>query len=96
MKTKDEYINFLHKKINEWNSDIDRLLAKVERADAETKVELQDRIRMLQTKRDEIEAKIAELGQAGAGAWQDIKSGLDLAWEAMNVAVKSARNRFFK
>jgi len=96
MKTKKEYISYLHKKIDEWNDDIDSLLERAERVDAESKAELQDQIRNLQGKRDEIERKIAELSQAGAGAWEDMKSGLDLAWEAMNLAVKSASNRFFK
>jgi len=51
---------------------------------------------MLKDKRDEMETKRTELSQSGSEAWDDINSCMDLTWEAMNVAVKSARNRFFK
>jgi len=44
----------------------------------------------------EIETKIAELSQSGTEAWEDIKSGLDLAGEAMSTALKSATARFFQ
>jgi len=96
MKTKEEYLSYLHKKIDEWNDDIDRLMDKAERLDAKSRAELDQQIRMLKIKRDEIERKTTEISQSGAAAWEDIKTGLDLAWEAMNLAIKAATTRFYK
>lgn len=96
MKTKDEYISYLHKKLDDWNQDIDRLLDNVDRIDEKSRAELRQNIQALKDKRDNIEAKISELNQSGGEAWEDIKSGLDLAREAMNAAAKSATSRFFK
>jgi hypothetical protein len=36
---------------------------------------------------------ISELSHSGAEAWEDLKAGVDLAWEAMNEAIKSATSR---
>lgn len=96
MKKRDEYIAVLHQKIDEWNNDIDRLKENADKIDAESRVELLEQIQSLKDKRDEMETKATKLGQSGAEAWEDIKSGLDLAWESMNVAVKSATSRFSK
>lgn len=96
MKSKEEYVQYLHKKIDEWNSDIDRLRAKADRLDKESRLELEEQISQLKGRRDEIEVKVSELNQAGSDAWEDIKSGIDLAWDAMNIAIKSATSRFFK
>jgi uncharacterized coiled-coil DUF342 family protein len=96
MKTKEEYIQFLHQKIDEWNSDIDKLREKADKLDSKSREELNEQILNLKRKRDEIELKATELSKSGSDAWQDLKSGIDLAWDAMNVAVKSASSRFFK
>jgi uncharacterized coiled-coil DUF342 family protein len=96
MKNKEQYIAYLHKKIDDWNADIDRLMDKADRIDKESRVELHNQIKILKSKRSEIETKIAELSQTGTDAWEDIKSGIDLAGEALSVAVKSATARFFK
>lgn len=96
MKTKEQYIAYLHKKIDDWNADIDRLMYRADTIDKESRLELNRQIQLLKSKRAEIETKITELSQSGTGAWEDIKSGLDLAGEAMSAAVKSATARFFK
>jgi predicted nucleic acid-binding Zn-ribbon protein len=96
MKTKDEYVRDLHQKIEEWNRDIDKLIAELDSVDEKSRAELQENIRMLKDKRDSVQQKVAELNKSGSEAWEDLKSGADLAWEAMNVAIKSATNRFFR
>ena len=36
----------------------------------------------------------AEVREAGEGAWEDLKSGVQGAWDAMEDALKSARSKF--
>lgn len=91
---KDLYVQKLHAKLDEWNAEIDKLKAKVDQAEAESRVEYRNQIKYLQQKRREAEKKMADLQNAGEGAWEDLKAGAQLAWEAMEEAVKSARSKF--
>lgn len=94
MASRQEYIESLHRKIDEWNTQIDKLVAKKDRLEAESKLELQKQIDSLKGKRSEMEIQLENLKNTSADAWEDVKSGVDLAWEAMNTAVKSAVSRF--
>ena len=96
MASRQEYIQSLHRKIDEWNGEIDKLSAKKDKLEAESKLELQKQIDSLKSKRGEIEEQLEHLKATGAEAWEDMKSGVDLAWEAMNLAVTSAVSRFIK
>lgn len=96
MASRQEYIQSLHQKIDEWNRDIDELIGKKDKVEAESKLELQKQIDGLKVKRSEMEIELENLKNTGTEAWDDVKSGVDLAWEAMNSAVKSAVSRFNK
>ena len=93
MKTKEAYIQKLHAKIDEWNADIDKLKAKADQVEADSKIEYQKQIKILKSKRDEIEKKVSEISRSGEQAWEDLKAGVDLAREAMSEAIKSATSR---
>jgi len=93
MKNKEAYIQKLHAKIDEWNADIDKLKAKADQVEADSKIEYQKQIEVLKSKRDEIEKNVSELSRSGEQAWEDLKAGMDLAWEAMSKAIKSATSR---
>lgn len=96
MSKRDAYIQKLHTKIDEWNADIDKLAAKTQQAEADARIEYQEQIDALKRQRREVENKLADLKQSGEGAWEDLRAGLDLAFESMNEAVKSAISRFKK
>lgn len=96
MKSREEYIQFLHRKLDEWNAEIDRLAGLKDQVEEESRAELQTQIDSLKQKRTGIEQQIREITATSAEAWDDMKSGLDLAWEAMNSAVQSAVSRFIK
>jgi predicted nucleic acid-binding Zn-ribbon protein len=94
MNDKDAYVQKLHQKLDEWNAEIDKLKAKADRAEAESRVKYLKKIEDLEEKHITAEKKLAELREAGEGAWQDLKSGLQNAWDAMEEALTSARSRF--
>lgn len=94
MSKKDAYVQKLHSKIDEWNADIDKLTAKANQAEADSKIEYHKQIETLKQKRQDIEKKVAEMRRSGEGAWDDLKTGIDLAWESMNEAIRSATSRF--
>lgn len=56
----------------------------------------QKQIAALRVRQDEARAKLESLRNAGEGAWQDLKAGVELAWEAIGEAIESARTHFKK
>jgi uncharacterized coiled-coil DUF342 family protein len=94
MKNKEAYVQKLHAKIDEWNADIDKLKAKADQLEADSRIEYEKQIEALKNKRNEIEKKLSELSRSGEGALEDLKAGIDLSWESMNEAIKSAAARF--
>ncbi|WP_028580325.1 sll1863 family stress response protein [Desulfogranum japonicum] len=96
MKSRQEYTQALHNKIDEWNLEIDRLTMEANKIEADSRIKLQQQIDMLKQKRANIEKQIHELSNSSEDAWEDMKNGIDLAWEAMNTALDSAVSRFLK
>lgn len=94
MKSKEEYIRVMQAKLDEWNADIDMLTARADELSEEARVEVSAQIVALKEKQATARQKIEELQKSGESAWQDLKSGLDLAWSAIGEAVDSAKSRF--
>jgi chromosome segregation ATPase len=94
MNTKDAYYQQLRAKLDEWNAEIDLLQAKASQADAEARVQLQEEIRRLHAQQKTAQTKLDALRRSGEGAWEDMKAGLEAAWDALGSAVVSARTRF--
>lgn len=94
MKSKEEFIKTMHTKIDQWDAEIDKLSAKAAMVEAESKEEYYKQIADLKTKRSQIKEKLDKLQHSGEEAWQDLKAGLDLAFETMSDALKSASSRF--
>jgi predicted nucleic acid-binding Zn-ribbon protein len=96
MKSREEYIQSLHNEIDEWNKQIDRLNARARLVEAEYRLELQKQIDSLTQQRAAIEGQVEKLSTSSAEAWEDLKNGIDSAWEKMNKAVGSAAASFLK
>lgn len=94
MKSKEEFINMLHTKINEWDAEIDKLSAKADQVEAESREEFYAQIAELKSKRSQVEEKLEEARKSGDSAFQDLKSGMELAIDSMAEALNSAMSRF--
>ena len=91
---RDAFVQKVKGKIDEWNAEIDRLSARAEQAEAEARMEYENEIASLESYRDDARKKLDKLHKAGEGAWEDFKAGAEMAFEAMNEAMQSARQRF--
>ena len=94
MSRKDAYEKKLEAQLKEWKTDIDKMKAKADKADAEAKLEYYKQIEDLRTKQEAAQKKLTELKAAGESAWEDLKAGIDLAWKSLGESIKSARSRF--
>jgi predicted nuclease with TOPRIM domain len=98
MSTKDEFVQKMHAKLDEWNAEIDTLSEKADqaahKAEAEARAEYSKQIEALRSARDHARSKLNEVESASESAWQDLKAGVELAWESVSEAVRSATARF--
>ena len=94
MTTRQEYIEKFKNKLDEWDSDIDELEAKAQRARADIKYEIEDQITSLRLKRDLARLKMSEIMDAGEDAWEDLKVGADEAWHSLKESIEKAWTHF--
>jgi uncharacterized coiled-coil DUF342 family protein len=66
----------------------------VEQVEAGARAEYHKQIEALRSKRDEARKRLDTLQQSSGGAWDDMKAGVEVAWEALGEALNSARSRF--
>ncbi len=94
MVDRDAYVQEMKAKLDEWNTQIDRLSAKADAAQADTKLEYNKQVEALKKQREEALQRLNELQSASEGAWEDMRAGMDAAWDKMTSALKNAASRF--
>ena len=97
MSTKrDVYVQKLKAQLDEWNANIDKLAAKADQAGATVKNEYQKQLDESRATRDDVRDKLLTLQQAGDGAWEDLKEGLENSWEILKMSFNKAKAEFEK
>jgi len=96
MSTRDEFVRKMHSLLDEGNAEIDALEAKAAHAEAGARDAYRKQIAALRAKQEEARARLESLRTAGEGAWQDMKAGVEMAWEAIAEAIDSAKSRIRK
>lgn len=94
MSKRDVYVEKMKAKLDEINAEVSRLEAKADGAEADLKIKYNDEIKKLKDKRDNAQKSLKEFQQAGDSAWQDLKAGLQGAWDILDESVKSASSKF--
>jgi chromosome segregation ATPase len=94
MERKEAYAKKVQAQLDEWDADIKKLRARAEQAEANAQIEYQKQIETLQSKRDSVKGKLADLKRASDDAWEDLKDGLESARDSLGNALKSATARF--
>ncbi len=94
MSTKEEFVREMHSKLDQWNAEIDVLAAKARVAEAQARADYQRQLEELRSERDKARQKLEALESASEGAWQDLKDGVERAWDSVSQAVRSATSRF--
>ncbi len=94
MDDKSAYKQKIQSQINQWNAEIDKLKAKADSASADAQLEYNQQIREIRDRQGAVEQKLNELEEAGEGAWEDIKTGLNEAMDALDDSLKSASAHF--
>ena len=75
MGERDAYVQKMKAKLDEWNSEIDRLAEKTNAAKADAKLRYQEQVDRLKAQSDTARRKLDELGAASESAWKDLRTG---------------------
>ena len=94
MDEKNAYRQKLEARLDQWRAEIDKLEARTVEASADARLKYKGEIKELRAKQDEAREKLDELGDAQGQAWNDLKSGLEVAWDELGKAVRNATGRF--
>lgn len=94
MPARVEYVRKMHSKLDHWNAEIDKLATKASQSKTEMRAEYDKHVEELRTKRDEAKNNLERLQSAGEGAWEDMKAGVEMAWDAIGEAIDSAKSHF--
>jgi chromosome segregation ATPase len=84
MTDKDAYVQKLHAKLDEWNVEIEKLKAKADKAEADSRAEYHKQVEDLREKRKDAESKIRDVVEAGDGALEDlgpVSKALGIQWK---------------
>tara|TARA_R110002012_G_scaffold108849_2_gene251812 strand:- start:13868 stop:14212 length:345 start_codon:yes stop_codon:yes gene_type:complete len=94
MDDKSAYAEKFQARLDQWRAEIDKFQAKAKEASADTKLKYQREVDELRAKQKDAEMKLDELGEAQGKAWEDVKSGVESAWDDLGKAVRRAADRF--
>ena len=94
MSMKEAYEKKLQARLDEWSAEIDKLKAKADKKEANAQLDYHKKIEELESMRDAAKGKLVELKEARDDAVEDIKAGIESAWDSLGSALKSATSRF--
>ncbi len=94
MTDRDAYIEKLKAKLDEWNAQIGKMEAKMREQRADARMKCEKELNSARSYRDEVQRRLDELRRSSESAWEDIKAGVDQAWDRLSEAMRRARSHF--
>ena len=94
MKRPSEYLQSLGQRIEEWEYQLDRFQHRVADLGDQARARADQQVAELQALRNELKDKLQHLEGQGEQALEDIRDGLELAWDGLHLGLLSARTEF--
>ncbi|MBN2432332.1 MAG: hypothetical protein JXQ27_12720 [Acidobacteria bacterium] len=89
-----EFLQKIEQRLQELDEQLLRLQQKYEESENSVKADLQQQIRVLEKKRENLDEKIAQIKNSGESAWLELKDGVEKAWDELQKAVMRASGKF--
>ena len=100
MLNKDELLEQMKKKFDDlnyrWNIERNKLEAKAQHESADVKKKFEEKREALRNYQNQMKEKLKELDAAGENAWDDLKGGVEEAWNSLSSAFDRATSHFRK
>jgi predicted nuclease with TOPRIM domain len=91
MSDSDEgLVEELQEQLEKWNMGLEELQATVERAEAERKTELRERLEALRADFERAKVQFDELSREGGGKWDEFRSGMEEGRRLLDEALEEA------
>ena len=94
MSVKEEYQKKLQVQLDEWGGEIDKLKVVAGKAKTGLQGEYYKEVEDLRCKQLAAQKKLHEMKEVSGDAWEDLKGGVEGAWDSLSKGVKSAASRF--
>lgn len=94
MSEKKDFVESVRQKLEDWDYQRDRLAARIGDLSHEWRDEAEEKLANFHEQRKELEAKLEDLESRSEDAWQDIKDGVELAWDGLKTGLLAARSEF--
>lgn len=94
MMNREQAVDSLKHKLDQWNADLDRLEKRADSFSDERRKELENAIGELKDTRREAMDAIQRLGSASDDALEDVRNGALQAWDRMSDSLERAKQRF--
>jgi len=89
MGNSGEYIDRLNARLKDMEREISEISELADKALLEVKTDYRQQINDLFLKRTYVQDKVNKIQRGGGDAWEDMKAGTELSWEAFDESVKS-------
>lgn len=96
MSKRQEYIDKLKSKIDEWDKDIEQLEAKARQASEDARHKWESRKLELEEKRADMKGRLERLRNSADDTWSELKEEIDLAWDTLSKGIKDMKDKLFK
>ena len=94
MSDKKDFIESVRQKLEDWDYQRDRMVARLGDLSHEWREGAEAKLDDFNAQREELEARLEVLESRGEDAWQDIKDGIELAWDGLKTGLLAARSEF--
>ena len=94
MEDKKSYLQKMADQLKQWDHEIDELKAKTVTAKTGSKTEILRQIDELRLKKKTAQEKLKQLREAGDGAWDMMKSGLERSLSEFKGAFSNSAAKF--
>jgi hypothetical protein len=89
MHHRGEYIDKIAERVRELDVEIRDLEEIANRAVEEVKAKYHEQINDLFIRKEDLKEKVNRIRSASGNAWEDMKTGTELSWEAFEESVNS-------
>jgi len=86
----------LKKKLDELDTEINTWQKKAENAGADARKGMDENLKKLREQREKAGTQLRQVGDASAASWEQMRKGMDNAWDDLSKSFEKARQEFNK
>ncbi|MCF8129712.1 MAG: hypothetical protein K9N10_14480 [Deltaproteobacteria bacterium] len=96
VEPRDADLEKLKTQLDEWNAELNRLEAEIQKAKADERDRYEIRIKGLREKEEAVKETLGHIFGERDEAWDDLKEGVGSAWSSLKSSLKEAKTEFEK